>query len=182
MKTVDLSTQTPAQLAELFCVLAIAKGKANLERRISRYNQLYHKLEAVEKELQARNGNECRQLAKFYNHPDPQVRLDAALTTLGIFPHAGKSRAAKYRRPSRISAGRECAACLERSGNRSAFSNVIEMPISVLDRLTPHHVGAQSGWAPDLPRVTPQSGAWRSVRGLRQAWWRPLLVSSEANG
>ena len=91
MKTVDLSTQTPAQLSELFCVLAIAKGKANLERRISRYNQLYHKLEAVEKELQARNGNECQQLAQFYDHPDPQVRLDAALTTLGIFPMQAKA-------------------------------------------------------------------------------------------
>ena len=91
MNLPDLLSLTTAQLLEQFRVLALAKGAASLERRIARHNRLYRQLEAVKAELKARSGDQRRGLAQFYHHPDPQVRLDAALATLAIFPERAQA-------------------------------------------------------------------------------------------
>lgn len=86
MSPVSPTNQTTAELVETFRVLALAKGAANLDGLIARYSRLYRQLEAIVAELKARNGDQRRKLAEFYRHPDPQVRLDAAMATLVIFP------------------------------------------------------------------------------------------------
>ena len=87
----SLASQTTAELIEDFRVLALAKGVAILEGRIATHNRLYPQLEAVKAALKSRSGDQRRQLAQFYHHPDPQVRLDAALATLAIFPERAQA-------------------------------------------------------------------------------------------
>ncbi len=86
MNTANFPSLTTGQLLEQFRVLGLEKGKARLDGRIARHNRLYLQLEAVKAELKARSGDQRRALAQFYHHSDPQVRLDAALATLAIFP------------------------------------------------------------------------------------------------
>ncbi|MCW2498266.1 DUF2019 domain-containing protein [Jatrophihabitans sp.] len=91
MNAAPLSSQTTAELVEKFRALGEAKGEATLEGRIARYNRLYWQLDAVEEELKGRNGDQRRELARFYTHPAPQLRLDAAYATLAIFPEQAQA-------------------------------------------------------------------------------------------
>jgi hypothetical protein len=86
MKTYDLSQQTVDQLVDRFLALSLAKGKALVEGQIAKVNRLYWKIDALRKELKSRDSDQRRALHVFYNHPDPQVRLEAANATLAILP------------------------------------------------------------------------------------------------
>jgi Domain of unknown function (DUF2019) len=92
MSAVDMSNQTVPELVEKFRALALSKCQADLGGQDAKYDRLYWKLDAVEKELKAREGDQRRALAPLYDHPNPQVRLDAAMATLVVFPE--KARAA----------------------------------------------------------------------------------------
>lgn len=91
MSAMDIADQTVPQLAEQFEVLALEKSNAINEGRNAKYNRLYWRLNAVEKELRARQGDQRRSLAPLYDHPNPQVRLDAAMATLVIFPDEARA-------------------------------------------------------------------------------------------
>ncbi len=91
MNVAPLSSQTTAELLEQFRALGVAKGEATLEGRIARYNRLYRKLEALEAELKGRSGDQRRELTRFYTHPAPQLRFDAAYATLAIFPEQAQA-------------------------------------------------------------------------------------------
>ena len=91
MNAANLSNMATGQLLEQFRVLGLEKGKARLYGRLARHNRLFLQLEAVKAELKSRSGDQRRQLAQFYHHPDPQVRLDAALATLAIFPERAQA-------------------------------------------------------------------------------------------
>jgi len=86
MSPADLSGQTVTQLVEQFRVLALAKSQAIDEGNNAKYNRLYWELEAIEKALKAREGDQRRALVPLYDDPNPQVRLDAAMATLVVFP------------------------------------------------------------------------------------------------
>ena len=92
MSVPNLSRQTVAQLVEQFRVLALAKSQAINEGQTAKYSRLYWELDAVEKSLRARDGDQRRALVPLYDDPNPQVRLDAAMATLVVFPN--ESRAA----------------------------------------------------------------------------------------
>ncbi|CAN5416134.1 hypothetical protein BH11PSE4_BH11PSE4_25540 [soil metagenome] len=91
MSVVDIRSQTIPQLVEQFRALALAKSEAIATERATRYNRLYWKLDAVEKELRSRKGDQRRALALLYDHPNPQVRLDAAIATLVVFPDQARA-------------------------------------------------------------------------------------------
>ena len=84
------SSQTVPELVEQFRVLALAKSQAIDEGKTAKYNRLYWKLDAVEKALKAREGDQRRALVPLYDHPNPQVRLDAAMATLVVFPEKAR--------------------------------------------------------------------------------------------
>jgi hypothetical protein len=92
MTATDPSTWTIPELVKQFRDLALKKYEADVEGRVAKFTRLYWELDAVEKELRSRAGDQRRALAGLYEHPNPQVRLDAAMATLVVFPD--KARAA----------------------------------------------------------------------------------------
>jgi hypothetical protein len=91
MSVPDLSSQTVAQLVERFRVLALAKSQAINDGKTAKFSRLYWELDAVEKSLRARDGDQRRALVPLYDHPNPQVRLDAAMATLVVLPNASRA-------------------------------------------------------------------------------------------
>ena len=69
----------------------LAKNEALETDQDARYKRLYWKLDAVQQELRARAGDQRRALAELYDHPNPQVRLDAAMATLVVLPDRARA-------------------------------------------------------------------------------------------
>ncbi|UUP16183.1 DUF2019 domain-containing protein [Nitratireductor thuwali] len=81
---VNLATLTSEQLVERFADIGVAQDDALLGNEISRYNALYKDKVAVEVELRSRPGDQRRLLMTLYDHPNMQVRLNAAKSTRAI--------------------------------------------------------------------------------------------------
>ena len=92
MKRLDIAHQTVPEIVEQFQTLALAQGHALLGGEMAKVNRLYSKIDALENELKSRDGDQRRALHALYNHPNPQVRLEAANATLAVLPT--ESRAA----------------------------------------------------------------------------------------
>ncbi len=86
MKNVDLRTLTTEELISRFAEIAIGQDQALLYDRIARYKKLYSQMDAVDNELRARGIQARRALISLYDHPNPQVRLKAAIRSLGVAP------------------------------------------------------------------------------------------------
>jgi hypothetical protein len=91
MRAANLSSLTVPQLVEQFRILALAKSDAIGTGQNTKFSRLYWRLEAVEQELKVRAGDQRRALAPLYNHPNPQVRFDAAMATLVVFPDEARA-------------------------------------------------------------------------------------------
>ncbi|MCX7318356.1 MAG: DUF2019 domain-containing protein [Hyphomicrobiales bacterium] len=92
MKRPDISHQTVLEIVEQFQALSLARGHALVGGEIAKVNRLYLKIDALKTELKSRDGDQRRALHALYNHPNPQVRLEAANATLVVLPK--ESRAA----------------------------------------------------------------------------------------
>jgi hypothetical protein len=109
MKPVKLQELTINELVGRFVDLGIAQDKAELYGEISKYNGLFKEMTAVDEELRAR-GREARlALLTLYDHPNMQVRVKAAIKTLGVAPEAARKvleaiRASKWQ-PQAMDAG-----------------------------------------------------------------------------
>jgi hypothetical protein len=109
MKPVKLQELTINELVGRFVDLGIAQDKAELYGEISKYNRLFKEMTAVDEELRAR-GREARlALLTLYDHPNMQVRVKAAIKTLGVAPEAARKvleaiRASKWQ-PQAMDAG-----------------------------------------------------------------------------
>ena len=91
MTVTDLSSRSVSELVEQFRILALAKNEALETDQDARYKRRYWKLDAVQQELRARAGDQRRALAELYDHPNPQVRLDAAMATLVVLPDRARA-------------------------------------------------------------------------------------------
>ena len=109
MKPVKLQELTINEFVGRFVDLGIAQDKAELYGEISKYNRLFKEMTAVDEELRAR-GREARlALLTLYDHPNMQVRVKAAIKTLGVAPEAARKvleaiRASKWQ-PQAMDAG-----------------------------------------------------------------------------
>ncbi len=109
VKRVKLSKMTVDELVDRFAYLSIAQDKAELYGEISQYNRLFKEMTAVDQELRAR-GREARlALLTLYDHPNMQVRVKAAIKTLGVAAEAARKvleaiRASKWQ-PQAMDAG-----------------------------------------------------------------------------
>jgi hypothetical protein len=90
MTTADISRRTTQQLVEQFLALALAKGNAIMGDQNTKASRLFWRLDAVETELRSREGDQRRALAELYDHRDPQVRMEAAMATLAVFPNEAR--------------------------------------------------------------------------------------------
>ncbi len=90
MKNVLLMDMTAPRLVERFIELALGQFKAELYGEIAKYNRLYREIVAIEQELKSRTGDQRTILAPLFVHPNPQVRLMAAQSTLAVAPTAAR--------------------------------------------------------------------------------------------
>ncbi len=90
MKHRKLQDMTVGQLVECFTVIALDQDKALLRNEHARFNRLFDEMEAVERELKARNSDQRRVLLRLYDHPNAQVRLKAVKATLAVAPEAAR--------------------------------------------------------------------------------------------
>lgn len=86
MRKIRLTKLTVEQLVEKFVEVTLGQFQAELYDEIAKYNRLYRDMEAIEKELKGRPGDQRRALVPLLEHPNPQVRLMAADCNLAIHP------------------------------------------------------------------------------------------------
>ena len=90
MTGIEIEKMTINELVEHFVAIAIDQDKASFEENNTKYNRLYSQMEAVRSELKIRPGDQRKALLPLLDHPNLQVRLKAAITTLAVAP--GPSR------------------------------------------------------------------------------------------
>lgn len=71
---------------------AFAQSEALDRFETAKFNRLYDRKEAVVQELKSRPGDQRRALLSLYEHPNMQVRLNAAKTTLAVAPEAARAQ------------------------------------------------------------------------------------------
>ncbi|MGH6852244.1 MAG: DUF2019 domain-containing protein [Methylocella sp.] len=90
MKRSKLEYLTVDQLVARFAEIGIAQDQAELMGEIGKVNRLFGQMNEVDQELR-RRGLEARlALLRLFNHPNMQVRLQAAKWSLGVAPEAAR--------------------------------------------------------------------------------------------
>ena len=92
MKRPRLADMSLEELIESFASIGIAQDEALLDRDTARFNRLFRQMEDVSAELKSRTGDQRRALLALYDHPNIQVRLKAADTTLAVAPEAARQK------------------------------------------------------------------------------------------
>ncbi len=90
MKGFDFSKLPESQLVDRFTALCLAQHEAELYDEIAKYNRLYDQIIAIRDELKSRPGDQRTALVSLFAHPNPQVRLKAALYALAVVPAAAR--------------------------------------------------------------------------------------------
>ena len=90
MKKPKLERLTVEQLVERFTAIALAQDEELRRNEHTKFNRLFDEMEAVKQELRSRAGDQRRALLGLYTHPNGQVRLKAAIATLGLAPVAAR--------------------------------------------------------------------------------------------
>lgn len=88
MKGSALAKMTSDELVQRFIEISVEQGKASTFFETGRFNRLVPKLSAVVRELRSRPGDERHLLLKLCDHPDFQVRLNAAQRAYALDPDA----------------------------------------------------------------------------------------------
>ena len=90
MKEPQLYDLTVAELVKRFTAICVEQDKAIFEDEIAEYNRLYKQMVAVRGELKARPEDQRRALTTLFDHPNLQVRLQAAKSTLAVAPEGAR--------------------------------------------------------------------------------------------
>lgn len=91
MTGADLKAMTVAQLVDDFAEMGVKQNEALLWDELSEFNSLYWQIDPIREELKSRPGDQRRALLALFNHPDMQVRLNAAKSTLAIAPDQARA-------------------------------------------------------------------------------------------
>jgi hypothetical protein len=78
------------ELVKRFVEIGLAQDDALLGNEIARFNELYAEMRAIRDELKSRPADPRQALLRLYDHPNAQVRLNAAKSTLAIAPEAAR--------------------------------------------------------------------------------------------
>jgi hypothetical protein len=81
---------TNEELIEQFVASCLGQFQAELESNIKKQNEFITHWMAIAAELKNRPGDERSALVKLYDHPNIQVRLNAARLTLAVAPVAAR--------------------------------------------------------------------------------------------
>jgi hypothetical protein len=90
MNRAKLANMTVDQLVERFVAIALDQHDAMRHDDNAKYNHLYGQMDDVKQELKSRAGDQRRALLSLLDHPNAQVRLKSAITTLALAPQAAR--------------------------------------------------------------------------------------------
>jgi hypothetical protein len=90
MKRAKLQHMTVKQLVDRFSAIGIEQDQATLRGQHARFNRLFDEMVAIKDELKMRQGDQRRELLSLYDHPNVQVRLNAAKVTLAVAPEPAR--------------------------------------------------------------------------------------------
>jgi hypothetical protein len=90
MRHATLKSMTTEQLVDRFAEIGIAQDQALLYEEHKKFNRLFDQMNDVDQELRRRGLKARMALLKLFNHPNFQVRLEAAKWSLGIAPEASR--------------------------------------------------------------------------------------------
>lgn len=90
MTRIDLGKLTVPQLVDRFTQLALGQFNAELAGEIKKFNRLFDEVAAIEQELKMRSGDQRAALVALFVHSNPQVRLNAAESTLAVAAAAAR--------------------------------------------------------------------------------------------
>ena len=82
---------TTPELVERFTAIALEQDNAIREFDSPKFNRLHVQMDAIREELKGRDGDQRPALMPLYHHPNGQVRLKAAITTLALAPKAARA-------------------------------------------------------------------------------------------
>ena len=86
MTNVDFGTRSVPELMEEFIALGIKQYKAVWDGDTKTYGPLFYRMQAIKAELKNRPGDQRLALKALYDHPNIQVRLMTARSTLALAP------------------------------------------------------------------------------------------------
>lgn len=90
MRRFNLAQLSVEQLIVRFVEIGLAQDRALFIDDVGQYNRLFDEMEGVREELKKRQGDQRRSLAELFDHPNAQVRLKAAISTLRIVPQSSR--------------------------------------------------------------------------------------------
>ena len=88
MNRTSLQQLSVQELVEHFMSIALSQDEAILMDEHSKYNRLYDLMDDVRAELKSREGDQRTALQPLLLHPNAQVRLKSAISTLALAPIA----------------------------------------------------------------------------------------------
>jgi hypothetical protein len=90
MKRTKPKEMSVDQLVERFAAVCVEQDRALLYSDIKKFNQLYDQMASIRDELKRRAGDQRSALLALYDHPNPQVQLQAARASLAVAPETGR--------------------------------------------------------------------------------------------
>ena len=86
MKRIPPSAMTVDDLVDLFARIVGAQDESLLVGEYAKFNKLFGRMMDVATELKNRDGDQRPALLQLFEHPNMQVRLQAAKLTLAVAP------------------------------------------------------------------------------------------------
>jgi hypothetical protein len=111
------------ELVERFARIALDQDEALFSGEIARFNALYDKMEIVGNELKSRAGDQRSSLLPLYDHPNIQVRLQAAFAIMDIVPAAARQVFQKIADSHRYPQAADALGALRRLDGKSPIQN-----------------------------------------------------------
>jgi uncharacterized protein (UPF0297 family) len=90
MRSKKLTEMTVDELIERFAEIGLAQYQALDDDEYRKFNKLFGQMVEVDHALRARGQDARFALTRLYNHPNPQVRLQAAKRSLAVAPQAAR--------------------------------------------------------------------------------------------
>jgi hypothetical protein len=90
MKKNTMSNKSSSELMTFYADISVRQDNVIFDRSNTRFNKLFREKSAIESELKSRAGDQRQVLLNLYDHPNMQVRLNAAKATLAIAPAAAR--------------------------------------------------------------------------------------------
>lgn len=86
MNVRGIEQMTAERLLKRFVEIGVEQEELLQNNEIAKFNRLYGEKAAIQDELKSRAGDQRRLLMQLYDHPNMQVRLNAAKATLAVAP------------------------------------------------------------------------------------------------